>query len=388
MIYRFIALADIHWGAIDSKLLYENLQLVTRFIREMNGEIDFVVICGDYFDYRIQLNSKTALLAVEWFDELMTACRESGVKKVRMFKGTREHDNDQLEVFRPAYEDESGYFRLYDTTTAEDLFPDLRVIFCPDEPINLLDYDRLYWDQFIPFPDIGFFHGNFNSILPKIEYDRIQEHRLPSMIYDYDKFSKFIKGPLIAGHWHIPQDRDSLYYIGSFDRWKFGEEEPKGFIYGAYNTEDSKYFIYRVENILARKYDTIVVNDEECRYPADFSLLIDRIRTLIAKNPSIQLRIIYIITSDDDDLRKTLTVFQQQISSMRQVKIDIKDLVKKEEKEHRKKTVENTSREYDYVFNRDTSAIPSIITRFIRERKGESLSEEIVEKYIGKYLSN
>ena len=73
---------------------------------------------------------------------------------------------------------------------------------------------------------------------------------------------------------------------------------------------------------------------------------------------------------------------------MRQVKIDIKDLVKKEEKEHRKKTVENTSREYDYVFNRDTSSIPSIITRFIRERKGESLSEEIVEKYIGKYLSN
>lgn len=388
MIYRFLALADIHWGAMDSKLLYNNLQLIIRFIREMSGEIDFVVICGDYFDYRIQLNSKTALLAVRWFDELISACKETGVKKVRMFKGTREHDNDQLEVFRPSYEDESGYFRLYNSATAEELLPDLRIVFCPDEPINLIDYYRQYWDRFIPYPDIGFFHGNFSNILPKIEYNRIQEHNLPTMIYEYDELSRLIKGPMIAGHWHIGQDSESLYYIGSYDRWKFGEEEPKGFIYGAYNTETSKYFIRRIENILARHYNTIYVSDEECRYPADFSLLMDRVNTLVKEDPMLQLRVVYMLSTDDEDLRKTISIFQQQLSNIRQVKVDIKDLIKKEEKESRKKTVEKTSREYDYVFNRDATAIPSIIHRFIMDRKGESLSEELIQKYIGKYLQN
>ena len=388
MIYKFLAIADIHWGAMDSNLLYKNLQLVIDFIREMKDEIDFVVICGDYFDYRIQLNSKTALLAVKWFEELMDACRESGVKRVRMFKGTREHDNDQLEVFRPGYEDDSGYFRLYNTTTAENLFPDLRVVFCPDEPMNLEDYYKIYWDRFIPYPDIGFFHGNFSNILPKIEFDRIQEHHLPNMVYEYDLLSRLIRGPMIAGHWHIPQDSEDLYYIGSYDRWKFGEEEPKGFLYGAYNTDTNLYFISRIENNLARHYDTIMVSDEECQYPTDFSLLKDRIETIIEKDSSIQLRVVYIITMDDENLRKTLSVFQQQISNLRQVKLDIRDLVKKEEKEHRKKTVENTSREYGYVFNRDSTAIAAIISRFIQERKGESITEDTIQKYIGKYLSN
>ena len=388
MVYRFLAIADIHWGAMDSQTTYDNLQLVTRFIREMAGEIDFVVICGDYFDYRIQLNSKTALLAVQWFDELMTVCRETGVQKVRMFRGTREHDNDQMEIFRPTYEDDSGYFRLYNTTTSEELLPELKVIFCPDENINLLDYYDVYWDQFIPFPDIGFFHGNFSSILPSIEFNRIQEHHLPTMVYEYEVMSKLIRGPMIAGHWHIPQDNDSLFYVGSFDRWRFGEEEPKGFIYGAYDTKRSKYFIRRVENILARHYDTMIITDENCRYPADFSLLVDRIHGAIRANSTLQLRVVYMMSTDDEDLRKTLSVFQQQLSSMRQVKIEIKDLAKKEEKEHHRKDVEKKSQEYEYVFNRDVKAIPSIIQKFILDRKGETLPVEAIEKYIGKYLTN
>ena len=386
MIYRFLAIADIHWGAQDSQLTYDNLCLVTKFIEEMKGQIDFVVVCGDYFDYRVQLNSKTALLAVRWFDDLISTCLKTGVKKVRVIKGTREHDNDQLEVFRPTYVDGSGYCMIYDTTKVEDLFSDLRVIFCPDENLNMVDYERYYWDRFIPNPDMGFFHGNFSNVLPSIEYRRIQEHHLPTMIYDYAGLSRLIKGPMIAGHWHIPQEDGSEYYVGSFDRWKFGEEEPKGFIYGAYDTENSRYFIHRVENLWARKFKTLMITDDEYRQPSEFAELADRVRTELNSDPQMQLRILYIISNPDDNLHKTFQVFQQQFSSNHRVKIDLKDLVKKEQRTERRKEVESESREYDYIFNSDQTQIPAIIQKFIEDKKGVALSLDTVKRYISKYL--
>ena len=56
MTYKFIVLADIHWGAMDSYTMYNNLEVVLEFIRQMQNELDFVIIAGDYFDYRLQLN--------------------------------------------------------------------------------------------------------------------------------------------------------------------------------------------------------------------------------------------------------------------------------------------------------------------------------------------
>ena len=144
MTYSFIVLADIHWGSMDSQLMYNNLSLVLEFIKQMKNKLDFVVIAGDYFDYRLQLNSKTALLAIKWFDELFTTCKESNVKRIRMFKGTREHDNDQLEVFRPSYETNDNYFKLFNTTESEELLPGLRCIYCPDENLKLVDYHQKY----------------------------------------------------------------------------------------------------------------------------------------------------------------------------------------------------------------------------------------------------
>ena len=86
--------------------------IVDAVIREMKEEIDFLVICGDYFDYRLQLNSKTTVAAIRWLDELIATCTEAGVKKIRIVKGTEGHDYDQLEAFRPTYEDSNGFFRI------------------------------------------------------------------------------------------------------------------------------------------------------------------------------------------------------------------------------------------------------------------------------------
>ena len=388
MIYKYIALADIHWGAMDSKEMYNNLQQVLSFIKYMKDKIDFVVICGDYFEYRLQLNSKTALRAVQWFDELYNCCKQNCVKKLRMLKGTAEHDNDQLEIFRATYESkDDDFFKLFNKTTSEYLFDDLKVVYCPDETINIDDYYDMYWDQFFPNPDIGFFHGNWDTILPKIEYDRIQNHHLNKIIYQYGKFSRMIKGPMISGHWHIAQNTRSMYYIGSFDRWKFGEEEPKGFIFGAYNTETNQYFIHRVNNPLAKIYRTIIIADDHVRTPMDFSLFSSEIKKILQANPEIRLSIQYLISDPSDEVFNNFNVFSKTFANNRQVKIDYKDLVKREEKKYKKKEVLMEAEKYQYVFSKDYKNIPEIIQKFIKDKKNEDLSIEQIGKYIGKYLN-
>lgn len=386
MRYSFITLADIHWGAMDSALMYQNLELVLQFIRKMTGQLDFVVIAGDYFDYRLQLNSKTALTAISWFDELMTTCRQSGVKKVRMVKGTPGHDYDQLEVFRPPYELEDGYFKLYNETTSEEILPGLRCVFCPDEPMNLVDYHKKYVCQFFPMNDIGFFHGSFDSILPDIEFNRIQDNSIASMIYEYIKFARLIKGPLISGHWHVATTAESLYYVGSYDRWAFDEEEPKGFIYGEYDTETTEYFIHRVENLLARKYMTIIATDDTVVTPANFSELIQTIEDLLMLDRDTKLRVKYLITSEETDVSANLTTLQRKFASNSRVKVTVKDLVVREIKKQKKNETKLQTDKYQYVFDPDPHHIPAIIAQFIKDKKGVDIDVSVVEKYVLKYL--
>lgn len=386
MIYKFIALADIHWGAMDSHTMYNNLELVLEFIRQKQDDLDFVVIAGDYFDYRLQLNSKTALLAIDWFDKLVTSCKDSNVKKIRIFKGTREHDNDQLEVFRPSYEQDDGYVKIFNTTTSEELLPGLRVVYCPDENMNLEEYHQIYYNEFIPYPNIGFFHGNFDTILPDIEYNRIQEHHLATMIYEYDRFANLIRGPLISGHWHVKNEHKSLYYIGSYDRWKFNEEDDKGFIYGEIDTDTDEYLIHRIVNPLAREFKTIIVSSDECSTPEQFALLSSTVNSYLKDDPLIMIKVSYLLGNSSEEALLNFNVFQKQYVTSRQVKIDLKDLVKKEAKKAKKKQVEVQASKYHYVFDSDINNIPEIVHKFILDNKEVDIPTSTIEKYIKKYL--
>jgi hypothetical protein len=372
---------------MDSKLMYDHLALLLAFIRQMKNEIDIAVLGGDYFDYRLQLNSKTAIRSIKWFDEFICTCKESGVKKVRIIKGTKEHDNDQLEVFRTYYESNDGYFKIFNTTTVEETLPGLKCIYCPDENLNLIDYHQQYIKEMLSNPDIGFFHGSFDVVIPGIEFERIQSHNISSMIYEYDKFSKFIKGPLLAGHWHTPTTYKSLYYVGSYDRWKFNEEEPKGFIYGEYDNVSHKYYIHRVNNPLALEYNTIMVSNDTTYTPQHFADLSANIDKLIEEDTTLQLRVVYMMVTDDSESIVNFQNFQKKYISNRQIKIDIKDLIKKALKKEKKERVAFEAFKYQYIFDNSVS-IAEKIQKFIMEKRAVELPVSDIQKRIDKYLSS
>ena len=382
MRYNIVSIADIHWGAMDPDEMYNNLQYFLDFIM-MRGDIDLVVICGDYFDYRLTLNSKAALKALRWFDELYNTCINSGVKRLRMIRGTKEHDNDQLEAIHPR---ETGeFFKKFYVTTTEETLPDLNCIYCPDETLNLHEYEKLYMDQMMSIHDIGFFHGNFDIKLPKLVINQNLESEIPSIIYFKDYWSKFINGPMIAGHWHVFTDSDPLIYIGSYDRWIFGEEEDKGFLFTQYNTEDHSYYWKHIVNPFAKKYESIIIDNSLCISPDDFANLHNDIIDLKKSDPEMKIRVVYQITIDNEESLVNFNEFKNVISSMKNIKIDVKDFVKKRNKEKQKERVAISSGRYSYILNNPYDIKQNIHEFLLRERNID-IPVEIIDSIIGKYI--
>ena len=382
MKYNILAIADIHWGAMDPDEMYNNLQYFLDFIR-MKGDIDLVVICGDYFDYRLTLNSKAALKALRWFDELYNTCKDNGVKKLRAIKGTKEHDNDQWEAIHPR---ETGeFFKKFYICTSEETLPDLHCIYCPDETVNLKEYEELYLKEMMSHHDIGFFHGNFDTQLPKMVIDQNLEANIPSIIYFKDHWSKVIEGPLVSGHWHVFTDLDPLIYIGSYDRWAFGEEEDKGFLYIQYDTNSHSYYWKHIENPFARKYNTIIIDNTLCVTPDDFANLTQDIQDLKKSDPEMKIRVVYQITSENDESLVNFNEFRNLISSIKNVKVDVKDFVKKRNKEKQKEKVAISSGKYSYILDHPLE-IKSNIHEYLLREKNIDIPLETIDSIIGKYI--
>ena len=382
MQYNILAIAAIHSGAMDPDAMYNNLQYFLDFIR-MKGDIDLVVICGDYFDYRLTLNSKAALKALRWFDELYNTRKDNGVKKLRSIKGTKEHDNDQWEAIHPR---ETGeFFKKFYTCTSEETLPGLHCIYCPDETINLKDYEELYLKEMMSRHDIGFFHGNFDTQLPKMVIDQNLESNIPSIIYFKDHWSKVINGPLVSGHWHVFTDLDPLIYIGSYDRWAFGEEEDKGFLYIQYDTNNHSYYWKHIENPFARKYNTIIIDNTLCVTPDDFANLTQDIQDLKKSDPEMKIRVVYQITSENDESLVNFNEFRNLISSIKNVKVDVKDFVKKRNKEKQKEKVAISSGKYSYILDHPLE-IKSNIHEYLLREKNIDIPLETIDSIIGKYI--
>ena len=396
MIYNILALADIHWGAMDSNEMATNLQLVLDFIEEYtkNHTLDMVVICGDYFDYRLTLNSKPALYALRWFDELFYMCQKCGVKKLRAVKGTKEHDNDQWEAIRPmdSGEEKESFFRKFPITTAEETLPGLRCIYCPDETVNFEEYEKIYLKETTDKYDIGFFHGNFDSLLPKFVINQNIDNNIPSIIYFRELWMRRINGPMISGHWHVYKDLDPLFYIGSFDRWKFGEEESKGGLFISYDTDDHSYYIKRILNPFARHFIELQVDNSLCNSHEHFMSLRDDIFKIINADKRVQIKVKYQISTPDDVSLQNYDTFRTAILSeiprgaKYGIKFDVKDLIKREKKIKKREELSLDTERYSYIINNPLS-IRSNIIAFLKRENNYDIPPEILESIIGKYLS-
>ena len=364
-------MADIHWGVMDAIKQYQELRCVTEYLDE--NEIDLLVICGDYFDHKLMLNSQASILSIKFMNELrMRSLNDKHPFKIRIFKGTHSHDYDQLEVFKPL--DDGDTFRVFTTTTVEETLPGLKCLYAPDELINTDDYMDLYYEETHEPNDFMFFHGNFD-----VQLGGLLDRSIENVIFSYDHFSS-ISHVMIGGHWHDAEEHENMYYTRSVNRWMFGEFNPKGFIVCEYNTEDpDNYNLWRIINRYTDTYLTFTVDTSLYKTTDDYSNLINEITERLDTDDHIHIRVKIVITNEADINKTFIESIKLRYSNDRRVKVTVEDKVSKTKKKEKSESNSYEKNTYAFLFDRNKSVCDKI-KEYIRITKHMDITEADAEK--------
>jgi len=245
-----IHIADLHFGAFNPKTQYEILQ--EQFISKIINlpRIDLISVDGDIFDHKVMSNSDVVLYASLFIDNLVSICREKNATLI-LLHGTYSHDYDQLKMFYHYMDDKSVDVRVV-TQIQFETVKGCKILCIPE----LYGVDESIYQHFFcesGWYDEAFVHGTFKGA---VFGDNVGAGRLLT-----EKDFIYCTGVAISGHVHKGGCFNGFYYYcGCPYRWKFGEEEDKGFLILVHDL-DTRYHYTYFEKIESFRYDTIFLDD-------------------------------------------------------------------------------------------------------------------------------
>lgn len=385
MVYNILNIADIHFGAMKpDQLLYE-LEIIDEFIEEAHDIIDMIIINGDYWDSKLGLYSKSAIAGINWITELVTKCNYKNIQVV-IYKGTLSHDDDQLEIFR-SLEESMKRFTVITENTFMKIENGPNLLFLPDENMNLDEYYIKYIDNYLRNEDIhiGFFHGNADFVMKNFMTQESELNSVNSVMFEYDYWNKIIKGPMIAGHWHTYMQKGNWYYVGSYSRWKYGEEDPKGALFLSYNTDTNEWFTERIINYRAPQYLSYTIATELYNSVEDYLAIIEKIRVSLEEIVDLHVKIEILITDDKQENDSYIQLIKDSFVGNKRTKITIKNKIEKDKREVKKQEERKEIAKYGFIMDGGLSE-SEIFQRFILSKYDEEIPLEFIEKTINKIM--
>ena len=367
MKYNIVATADYHWGAMDADKQLQESQFILDYLT--NNKVDLFVICGDYFDHRLLVNSKAAINAMAFIQAVINISQDKKFTIVVM-QGTESHDYDQLEIFRSF---ESPSFKIIKETTFDETLSGLKCLYTPDETMISDDYYVKYINTINRDDiDIMFFHGTFdiNAI------GRNMHDQIPNVLFDYSFFNRNVQ-LMVGGHWHNGDNYGKMYYTRSPYRWKFEEDLPKGFIHIEYNTSTKKYKLNRIENTTTDRYYTFYVDTSLYTEINQYSILLSDVKRMLADGIE-HIRIKITITDDKELNNSCIDNIINEFQNSKQVKVVTENKYAKQiKKTHLEENNEYIDK-FKYIFDGNNS-ISKIYQQFIFDTKGIDIPLEEIE---------
>lgn len=245
-----VHIADLHFAAFNPKEQYEILK--EQFLDRIYSypRINLITVNGDIFDHKLMGNSDGIYYASMFIDNLVQITREKKATLL-LLHGTYSHDADQLKLFYHYMEDNSVDVRVVTTIKFEQI-GNLRLLCIPE----LYGVDERIYDYYLHhcgWYDQAIMHGTFEG---SVYGNNVGNGRLFTL-HDFDMCTGFIT----AGHVHKPGCFEGyFYYCGCPYRWKFGEEEEKGFLVSLHDL-DTNYQDIHFEKVISSKYVTIDLKD-------------------------------------------------------------------------------------------------------------------------------
>lgn len=249
-----IHLADLHFGAFDPKLQYQILmeQVYNKIIQL--PVIDIISVDGDIFDHKVMSNSDSALYATKFIDALAYVAKIKNATLV-LLSGTYSHDFDQLKLFyhyMDRTEQDGADIRVI-TNIQFEYIKGAKILMIPElNGVSEEVYQKFFNES--GWYDEAFVHGTFEGAV----YGDITTGN--SRLLKGEDFL-FCKGFAISGHVHKSGCFQGFYYYcGCPYRWKFGEEEEKGFLLVVHDLDTQIHYV-EFEPISSCRYDTIFIDE-------------------------------------------------------------------------------------------------------------------------------
>ena len=346
-----VHIADIHFGVIDPKVQYTIL--TEQFLNKIvNIHFDVLVIDGDLFDHKFQANSDSVLYAELFISSCVNICKMKNATIV-LLHGTSSHDSNQLKLFYHYLSDPTIDMRIVENTRFE-IIKGKRVLCIPEE----YNKGKKYYEEFLynsGFYDGVYMHGTFKGAIYGANEVNLASKKNPT--FDLTCFCN-CKGPIISGHVHVPGCFEGhMYYTGCPIRWRFGEEQEKGFIILLHDLDSRRYHVH-FEEIKSFRYDTVNVDH----------LLADPQRAISYINNLKQSGIDFVRLEISIDKQDCLNIIKHYYQKDPTIKI-LETYKQEKEKREMQKALNTKYSGYDYILD-DNLSPEDKLTRYINQEMG------------------
>lgn len=342
-------IADLHFGAFNPQQQFNILKEQVLSKLWLIPKLDIIVIDGDIFDHKVMSNSDATMYACSFVDQLVNIARAKNSTLV-ILHGTYSHDYDQLKIFYHYMQDKTVDVRVI-TNIQFEYIKGAKILCIPE--LYGLD-ESIYRHMFFEsgWYDEAFVHGTFKGA---VYGDNVGNGRLLT-----PEDFKYCKGVVIAGHVHKSGCFNGFfYYCGCPYRWKFGEEEEKGFLLLAHDLDTQIHHV-QFEPITSFRYDTIYLDTLVSEDPKK---IIDYINRLKAEQGIDFIKVRFRIPIPGYN-RTIINNYYRNNSNTFVEFMDIKDV----EEQKREEQIKQNS-QYNYLMDKGISDFERFV-RYVNESEG------------------
>ena len=368
-----VTIGDIHFGAMDSKILLKELR--EEFLNRLKEMpiIDLIVITGDLYDHKLSLNSTHTKSCFSFIRELCDIVIMKNAA-VRVIKGTLSHDNDQLDNLN-MFADMCD-FKIINSLVGE-FFRGSNILYMPEE---YLDDDSLYYDEWADTTwDLIFGHGMIKDAAFIAHKQESAITMKKAIILKTEKLLDACKGVIMFGHIHTAgKYRKRFYYGGSFSRWCFGEEEDKGFNIIYYNSEyPERVKVEFMVNKQARIFDTVTLDIRS----SDVEQVCSTIKNAIDVSVYDKKRVIVNLSEDIPNARLMSSMITEIFGKYENIKLVINSLAKEQIRRNNDEKVERLFEEFGFIFDKALSKEEKIY-RYINKKYNRNIPVDKIRDYL------
>lgn len=384
--YKGVVISDIHVGAFNLENQRKEFDLIfLDHIKKME-QLDFLIICGDFFDRKFFVRDPESVVAHAMLEDIISICREKNTV-IRIIYGTESHECDQYGILTVLNNYEN--LRVIKFAEEEELLPDLHVLYLPEEQIiDKKEYYKPFFEEDGKY-DYVFGHGIIREVMKEAatkldEKEDENKKRKSVPVFSSAELSRICKGQVYFGHYHTMKNiDDKVFYTGSFSRWQFGEEEPKGFFEVSVNTEKEKYKNTFIENHLAEVYRTITYGFNSDVFKSEENLMdcLKMIDNVLDNKVFNHIKCVFNIPDTIENPESVLNTIKERYRFKDDIKTEVVHGYIEKRREHQKEAIESENKKYDFIED-ENMPLEEQCSRFISIEYNQDLSSDTISLYL------